>query len=503
MHKRILLLFLVLALALPLTAQAAKNTLRVGVAVDAKNLDPQNSVDTFSFSIIKQIYEPLFTVDGKTKELVPVLVDKWEMIDDMTYKFHLKQGVKFHNGEELTTEDVVFSLERILNDSVFAKSRGQYIDPNGFEIIDKYTMIMKTNGPVGDFLGSMKHPYASIMSKKAVTEAGKEYFRNPVGTGPYKFNKWVRGETIDLDRFADYHGKEGNFEHMRFMVLPDNSSRMIALETDKVDMIYAVPYADYDRLIKENKVKVVEAPGLVLLHLGMNTQSPKLKDPRVRLAIEYGINKEVYNQVVYNGHATIPKGPLPTASQWFPADAEPYGYDPEKAKALLKEAGVKDLKINLWAVNMQDRVDGATIIQGMLSQIGIQVEIQIIENALFDDRLRDGKQDMYLGTWGMQTNRDAGVFWHSLFTISAAGSTNKTFMKDEELDKDIQLATKTVVTEQRIPIFQRIWDRLNELHPFVYLSHANEIYAGSKNLEGMEELFDGKVNYLGNLKFAQ
>lgn len=503
MYKRILVLCLAFVLALPLAAQAARDTLRVGVGVDAKNLDPQNSVDTFSFSIIKQINEPLFTVDGKTKELVPVLVDKWEMLDDSTYKFHLKQGVKFHNGEELTTEDVVFSLERILKDSVFAKSRGQYIDPNGFQIIDKYTMIMKTNGPVGDFLGSMKHPYASIMSKKAVTEAGKEYFRNPVGTGPYKFNKWVKGEAVDLDRFEDYHGKKGNFAHMRFVVLPDNSSRMIALETGKVDMIYAVPYADYDRLVAEDKVKVVEAPGLVLLHIGMNCKNPKLQDPRVRLAIEYAINKEAYNQVVYNGHATIPQGPLPTVSQWFPDDPKPFGYDPEKAKALLKEAGVKDLKLSLWAINAQDRVDGATMIQAMLGQVGIQVEIQIVENAMIDDKLREGKHDMYLGTWGMQTNRDAGVYWHSLFTIQAAGSTNKTFLMDKELDKDILLATQTVDPVKRVPIFKRIWDRLNEQHPFVYLSHANEIYAGSKDLEGMEDLADGKVNYLGNLRFKQ
>ena len=501
MYKRILVLCFSLILALPGAAMAAKDTLRVGVAVDAKNLDPQNSVDTFSFSVIRQIYEPLFTIDGKTKELVSVLVDKYEMLDDVTYKFYLKKGVKFHNGEELTSEDVLFSLERILKDSVFAKSRGQFFDPKGFQIVDKYTLIMKTSAPMGAFLGTMKHPYASIMSKKAVTTAGKEYFRNPVGTGPYKFKNWVKGENIELERFEDYHGKKGNFKNMNFVVLPDNSSRMIALETGKVDMIYAVPYADYDRLMKENKVKVVEAPGLVLLHVGMNTQKGALKDPRVRLAIEYAINKEAYNQVVYNGHATVPLGPLPTACMWFPKDAKAYGYDPEKAKALLKEAGVKNLKLSLWAINAQDRVDGATLIQAMLSQVGIQVEIQIIENAMFDDRLRKGEHDMYIGTWGMQTNRDAGVFWQSLFTISSSGSTNKTFLKDEVVDKDIQVAMATIDDAKRIPVFEKIFKRLNDLHPMVYLSHANEIYAGSKDLVGMEDLYDGKVNYLGNLSF--
>lgn len=503
MHKRVLILCLSLILGLPFTGVAAKDTLRIGVAVDAKNLDPQNSVDTFSFSIIRQINEPLFTVDGKTKKLVPVLVEKWELLDPETYKFHLKKGVKFHNGEELTAEDVVFSFKRLCSpESVFQKSRGKYVNPDGFQIIDKYTMIMKTNGPVGDFLGSMKHPYANILSKKAVTELGKEYFRNPVGTGPYKYVKWVKGEYTDLERFEDYHGKKGNFKTIRFVTLPDNSSRMIALETGKVDLIYAVPYADYDRLIKENKVKVVESEGLVLLHIGMNCQNPKLKDPRVRRAIEYAINKDAYNQVVYNGHATTPKGPLPTVCQWFPENPQPaWPYDPEKAKALLKEAGVKDLELTILAINAQDRIDGATMIQGMLSQVGIKVNIQIVENAVIDDILRKGQHEMYLGTWGMQTNRDAGVFWYSLFTITSEGSTNKTYLHDKEVDELILKASSSVDEKERDELFQKIWDRLNDLHPFVYLSHASEIYAGAKNLVGMEDFCDGKINYLGNLRF--
>ena len=285
-------------------------TLRVGVAIDAKNFDPQNSVDTFSFSMQKQIYESLVTVDGKTRKLVPVLAESWEMLDDVTYKFHLRKGVKFHNGEELTADDVVFSLKRVTDpaQSVFAKSKGIYIDPNGFEIIDKYTVIVRTNGVVGGFLGSMKHPYASILNRKAVEEAGKEYFRHPVGTGPYKFVSWTKGEKVELEAFKDYWGEKPYAEKMTFVVLPDDSSRVIALETGKVDMIYAVPSGDFNRLSESKDVKIVKAPGLLLFYLGMNTQNPKLSDPRVRLAIEYAIKKDAYNQVVYNGNAVTPKG---------------------------------------------------------------------------------------------------------------------------------------------------------------------------------------------------
>ena len=156
-------------------AFARGDTMTVGVAIDAKNLDPQNSVDTYSFCLTNQIYETLYTVDGKTRKLTPVLAESYDQIDEKTYRFHLKKGVKFHNGDEMTAEDVVFSLKRATSpQSVFASSKGRYIDPDGFAIEDKYTVIVKTRAPFGGFLESMKHPWASIFSKKAVEDAGDE-----------------------------------------------------------------------------------------------------------------------------------------------------------------------------------------------------------------------------------------------------------------------------------------------------------------------------------------
>ncbi len=507
MNKKALALCLALVMAIPFAAAAAPRgeELRVGVSIDAKNFDPQNSVDTFSYSMQKQIYEPLFTVDGKTRQLVPVLAESVEMLDPSTYKFHLRKGVKFHNGEEFTADDVVFSLTRVTDKSrsVFAKSKGVWIDPKGFEVIDKYTVIVRTNGPVGGWLGSMKHPYATILNRKAVEAAGKDYFRQPVGTGPYKFVSWTKGEKVEFEAFADYWGEKPYAKKMTFVVLPDDSSRVIALETGKVDMIYAVPPADFDRLQDSDRVKVVKAPGLVLLHLAMNVHSPKLSDPRVRLAIEYGINKEAYNQVVYGGNAIVPKGPLPTACSFFPADAKAWPYDPEKAKQLLKEAGVKDLELNLWVMNASDRINGATVIQNMLAQIGIKVKVTVYENAVINDKVREGNHDMYLATWGMQTNRDAGIYWQSQFTKSSIASTNSARYDDDLTDKLIDEATKCTDEKQRDELFMQIWNRINELHPWVYMSHAEELNGGQKDLVGLEDLYDGKVNYLGNVHYPE
>ena len=481
----------------------AKNmeTFTLGLPGDAKTLDPHQAVDTLSFIVTKHINEPLVTVDGRTKQLVPVLAEKWEILDQQTYKFYLKKGVKFHNGEELTAEDVVFSLKRAASpDSVYAKSKGKYIDTDGFKIIDKYTLIVRTRGPVGGWLESMKHPYASIFSRKAVEEGGKEYFRNPVGTGAFRFKSWVKGERMELVAFDDYHGKKPAFKNFNIVVLPDDSSRVIALETGKVDMIYALPPTDFDRLDASAGAKAFKAPGLGLIYLGMNTQRKPLDDPRVRLAIEYAINKEAYDAIVFQKKSAQPAGPLVPASTFSPKDAKPYPYDPAKAKALLAEAGYpKGLTVNLWISNFQDRVNGATVIQSMLAQVGITVNIQVFESGVFDTKVKTNEQDMIISTWGMQTNRDAGQFWLSLFHSASVGSTNWTVLRDKEVDEGLDAVNSTVDDAKRTELFQKIWNRLDTLHPFVSLAVPNELYGARKDLVGLEEFYDGRLNYLGNL----
>ena len=480
--------------------------MRVGVSIDAKNFDPQNSADTYSFSMQKQIFEPLYTVDGETRQLTPVLAESYEQIDDKTYIFHLRKGVKFHNGEELTADDVIFSLTRVATPgkSVFAKSKGVWLDPKGFEAIDKYTVKITTAGPVGGWLGSMKHPYAMIMNKKAVEANPDEVFRNPVGTGPYKFVSWAKGERVELEAFGDYWGTKPYAKTLTFVVLPDDSSRVIALETGKVDMIYAVPANDFARLQESKTVKAVKAPGLVLLHLDLNMDSPKLKDVRVRKAIDAAIDKEAYVEAVFQGNGVVAEGPLPNASSFYPEKRQKWPYDPELAKKLLKEAGVKNLELDLWVMNSSERRMGAEVIQNMLADVGIKVNVSVFENAVINDKIRkEHTHDMYSSTWGMQTNRDAGVYWQSVITTSAIAATNSARISDPTLDKLMDDSNKCVNAEQRNGYFQKIWDRMNELHPWVYLCMADELNGAQKDLIGVDKLFDGKINLLTHLHYPE
>ncbi|MGI6076341.1 MAG: ABC transporter substrate-binding protein [Pyramidobacter sp.] len=476
-------------------------TLNVGFSYDAKSLDPLQAVDTLSFSVIKQINETLVTVDGHTKKLVPVLAERWEILDPQSYKFYLKKGVKFHNGEELTADDVVFSFKRALSpESLYAKSKAKYIDPDGFEIIDKYTLIVRTRGPVGGWLESMKHPYASIYNRKAVESAGKEYFRNPVGTGPFKFKKWVKGDRIELTAFDEYHGEKARFKNLNFLVISDDSSRVISVETGNTDLIYSFPASDFERINEDGKAKAIQTPGLVLTYLGMNTQKGALKDVRVRKAIEYAIDKDAYVHVVYQNKGVVPPGPLVPASTFVPARANVYKRNVVEARRLLAEAGYADgLELELWAASNQKDINGATVLQAMLAEVGIKINVSVMESGVFDDRVMHNQQDLIISQWGMQTNRDAGQFWLSLFHSASIGATNWTLLKDSEVDRLLDLANSTVDTEKRDELLQKVWDRLDELHPFVSLVVPNEIYGIRKDLVGAEDFVDGRLNYLGNL----
>jgi ABC-type transport system substrate-binding protein len=488
-------------------AMAASDTFNMGLGADARNLDPHKATDTMSFTVLKQIQEPLFTVDGKTRELVPVLAEKYEVMDPQTYKIYLKKGVKFHNGEEMTAEDIVFSLTRVTQkESVHSGNKGRQIDPEGFEVIDPYTLIVRTNGVLGGFLESMKHPFASIFNKKAVEDGGEEYFRNPVGTGPFKFKSWTKGEKVELERFDDYHGEKANFKNLNFLVIPDDSSRTIALETGKLDMMYAVPPSDVDRLDSGKDTKVVSGPGLRMIYLGMNTTRKPLNDPKVRLAIQHAVNKEAYGQVVYQGNSQAPQGPLVPASSFTPTNPDMYPFDPAKAKELLKEAGYPDgFSAELWTGNLQDHVNGATVLQSMLAQIGITLNVQVFEPGAMLSKITsgDGEYDFFIAQWGMQTTRSAGEYWYSLFYSESIPSSNWTRINDAELDELTNKAQAELDSDVRNEILQQIWDRLHVLNPVAPLVVPSELYGARKNVGGIEDLADGQINSLGGLTKGQ
>ena len=244
----------------------------------------------------------------------------------------------------------------------------------------------------------------------------------------------------------------------------------------------------------------METPGLILMHLFLNTQKKPFDDPRVRKAVQYAVNQEAYGQVVYQGRFELSAGPVLPVSSYYPEDAKPYPYDPSKAKELLKEAGYADgLTAELWIANFPDRVSGATVLQSMLAEVGIKVNVTVFEAGLFDSKGSESGYDMAIRTVGMQTSRDAGDYWHVMFHSTGVGGYNWSRLADPEMDKLIDDANACMDPAERETLLRAIWDKLDELHPDVTLTIPTELYGARKDLEGLENLGDGRQNYLGDL----
>lgn len=484
---------------------AVKETLTVGMSSDAKSLDPQGTNDTSSSSALIQLYEPLLEI-RKDKSMAPVLAESWEQVDPLTYKFKLRKGVQFHNGEELKADDVIFSLHRMtLPSSAPVKTYGDNIDPNGFEKIDDYTLLVRSRVPMTAFLGNLSHSSAYIMNKKAVEEAGKNYGNAPIGTGPFKFVSMVKGDRTVMERFEDYWGEKAKAKTLTFRCIPESNSRVIELETGNVDLIYNVPYTDVKRMQEEKKVDVVLTPGMNITYLGLHTQKKPFDDPRVRKAIGMAIDKEGLNEVVYDGYAVVPQGPFLPKHLYYPSNPEPFKYDPEGAKALLEEAGFpKDYTMTIWTNDRKERIDSATIIQAQLAEVGIQVEVQILEWGTFLERLKSGELASFIIGWAASdANPDPDNWIGGPFHSKNAGPSNRVWLKDAQVDELIDKGKVTPDGPEREAIYTQLWNRINELTAWVYLTTPDFPYAKGKSVKGADDLYRGLINRLDQVYVEQ
>ena len=217
-----------------------KDTLIIAQRADVKTLDPQKSIDTISNKVINLMFESLLTLD-ENLTVVPQLATSWEQVDNLNTVFHLRKDVTFHNGEPLTSEDVVFSLNRARSSAQVGYNFTPIID---IKAIDKYTVQVTTDKPFGAILKYLSSVGGSIVSKKAVEESGNAFSQNPIGSGPYKFKEWIPGDKIVVEAFVNYHGEIPKNKTLIVRSIPEVTNRTIALETGEVDIAFDIGIMD-------------------------------------------------------------------------------------------------------------------------------------------------------------------------------------------------------------------------------------------------------------------
>ena len=463
-------------------ASTGKDTLVIAQGADAKSLDPHASNDNPSSRIRVQIYDRLMDLDDNGVPQ-PMLAESWERPDDKTIIFHLRKGVKFHNGDEMKASDVKFSLERAL-----ASPEVSHIltGINGVEVLDDYTVKVTTEKPMAAILNNLAHTTIAILSEKATKEAGDKFGQNPIGTGPYKFVSWQSGDRVTLEAFPEYWQGEAPVKNVVFRNIVEETNRTIGLETGELDIIYDIQGMDKNKLKDDDRFVVIEGPQVSMTYLGFNMKKAPYDNPKVREAISYAIDQKPIIDTVFLGAGEAANSII-GPNVWGYYDVEKFTQDIEKAKALLAEAGFPNgFKAKIWVNDNPVRRDIAVILQDQLKQIGIDLAIETVEWGAFLDGTARGDHEMFLLGWGTVT-RDPDYGMYELISTATMGAAgNRSFYSNPTVDKLLEEGRTELDPEKRKAIYKEIQEIIRKDIPMYMIIYPLQNVVTQKNIKNFK-----------------
>lgn len=466
---------------------AGEKVLRVGWLSEPKTLDPVGPSDNPSLWTLHNVHDTLVRVSNDSKSIEPDLAKSWDVsADNLTYTFHLHQGVKFHNGDEVTAEDVVFSLNRTRNPDECPYS--SMFDPiKEIQAVDKYTVKIILSAPYAPILADLAMFNAAIIPKKYFQEVGgtEKFGRHPIGAGPFKFEYWKPGEEIMFSKFKDYW-RTGlpKIDKLRYLIMPDATSRAIAVRGGSIDVATYVPFNEVQALKAASGVNVVV--DIIWRHdfVKINCGIKPFDDVKVRQALNYAVNKEGIIKAVLFGFGKVAPSYIPPVV-YFNNDLEPYPFDPTKAKELLKAAGYeKGFKTTILTTAGEPMmVSIATILQQNLQDIGIQASIEKVEEGTRWDRLMARKYELSPDYYTSDILDDDLL---TDFGISYAG--NQAYFSDYQNPKVEELASQGRITldeKKRAEIYHEIQKIVMEDAAQIFLTTTPTATAMRDNVKGL------------------
>lgn len=464
---------------------------------DAVALDPHGSNDTPSSNVAYNIYEALLIQD-ENMELQPGLATDWEMVDELTWEFTLREDVTFHDGSEFNADVVQANFERVLDDAVASPRSFLYEMVEEVVVVDDYTVQFVTEYQFAPLPAHIAHNGGGIISGELIeedyaameegAEPGSVINENPVGTGPFEFESWSAGDEIVLNRNDDYWGEPAHLDSVTFRVVPEGATRLADLETGQVHVSDPLSPSDVARVEATDGIYVNTQPSVALSYIGFNAQNEPFDDPQVRQALSMAINKEAIIDGIYDGVGIPAEGPLAPDVFGYDENISGLEYDPDQAQELLAEAGYEDgFSTTIWTNDDQERVDMATAVQAQLEEIGVNVEIEVLEWGAYLENTAAGEHDMFILGWTTVTG-DADYGMHPLFHSSNYGDPgNRTFWSTEELDTILDEARQTADEEERQTLYSEAQEILVEEAPMLYIHHQEYLKAVSEDVEGLWE----------------
>lgn len=459
---------------------AVRDTLTLGSPTDIESTDPQYANNLVSMKIVTQLYDTLMkcSPDGK---LSPWLAEKYEEINGgMSYVFTIKKGVKFHNGDELKASDVAFTVGRGIN-SPFA---GAIFGPvKGAEALSDYEVRIDLKYAYAPFLYAMSTPLSSIVNEKACKEAGDDFGRKPCGTGAYQLVSWEPGNRVTLVAFDNWHGGKTPIKNLIMRVLPDPTTSVIALEKGEVDMLLETPVAERDRIQNNVNLKLYETSSHRFYYIGFNMQSPNFSDQRVREAVAKAIDREGICLVASEGTGFLAQNHLIKSIFGFAPDVYWYNQDVEGAKSLMKDAGKTSMNVKLVCMDGPAK-KAAQVVQENLKEIGITVNIDVLERAGLIDAGQKGNFDLIVHAWSTPVP-DADYTVNFLYSSKMIGAMNYSFYSSKQMDDLILMGEMQLDSSDRLATYKKITELLKADIPNIPVYFEMISLAANKDLKNV------------------
>ena len=489
-------------MALMSCAPQESNTLVYGRGGDSVGLDPALETDGESFKVCDNIYQTLVTFKPEKTEVIPELAESWEISDDgLTWTFHLRRDVRFHDGTQFGAEAAVFSLGRqFKEDHPSHRVEGAYQYWNSMSMseivrdvraVDEYTLEIELSRPNAPFLSNLAMNFCAIVSPTAVRRWGDDYPRHPVGTGPFRFVEWIKDDRVVLEKNPNYWGKPPSVNRLIFRSIPENSVRLIALTKGSIHGMDNLVPDFIPNIEADPNLQLLTQAGMNVGYLAMNMDRPPFHLLDVRRAINHAVNKQALVDNLYQGMAIPAVNPIPPTLWSYNEEVKGYAYDPERARALLAEAGFPDgFRTTLWAMPvprpyMPQPLKIAQAIQADLTAVGIEAEIVTFEWGTYLDKVQRGQHDMALLGW-TGDNGDPDNFLYVLLDKSATEypANNIAFYRSDALHELLVDAQRKVDIDSRTALYRQAQEIVNRDAPWVPLVHAAQTAAFRTSVSG-------------------
>ena len=464
------------------------NIIIASLSSGPNNLDPRVGTDDSSQRLHQLIFDDLMELDDQLR-VVPRLAARLDHPDPLTYIVELRRGVRFHDGHELTAADVTYTFNCFLDPGFVSARKGAFSSLASVTARDRYTVVF-----------TLKQPFVSFPSSLVVPivpdAAGATLQDQPIGTGPYRFVRYVVDDRVELEPFGDYFGGSPANGGVILRIIPDEVMRGLELEKGTIDLVVNDIGPDIAHRLRENRrLSLITAAGVDYQYLGLNLRDPMLKDVRVRQALALAVDKTAIVKYLRRGLATPAVGLLPPSSWAFSGDVMTFDHDPVKARALLDEAGYADpdgtgprprFSLTLKVSNIEfNRLQSAVIQEGF-REIGVALNIRLYEFATLYADVVKGSFQMYGLQWAGGALADPDIL-RLVFHSSQTPPTgfNRGFFHDEQVDALLDRIAGTTDEARRRDLLAQVQRRIAEQVPYISLWTKTNFVLAQRSLSGV------------------